>query len=152
MLILQCQLLQQTLLENPPQVAKSAMCTFGTSHLKKSITRIRPQVRHHRIHRVVPCDSLVGQKHAINGKMKQTRHIIKCHCHLPKRKVETRSLLVPPLHKCTNQTMVNQAAAGILKPRKTGALHSVTPPPCSHDRGGLFIMHHVYLLSVVDAF
>jgi len=66
--------------------------------------------------------------------------------------VETQSLLVPPLHKCTYQPVVNQAVAGILKPRKTGALQSVTPPPSSHDRGGLFIMHHIYLLSVVDAF
>jgi len=59
---------------------------------------------------------------------------------------------VPPLHKSTNQTVVNQAVAGILKPRKTGVLQSVTPPPCNHDMGGIFIMHHIYLLSVVDAF
>jgi len=140
------------LLENPLQVAKSAMCTFCLRHLNMSLTRIRPQVRHHPLHRDVPCDSLVGQKHAINGEMQQTGHIIKCHCHLPKWKVETRSLLMPPLHKGTNQTMVNHVVACILKPTKTSALHTVTPPTCSHYRGGFFVMHHLYLLSVVDAF
>jgi len=123
-----------------PQVAKSTICTFCTSHFKKSITWIRPQLLHHRIHRIVLCDSLIGQKRAISVKMQQTRHIIKCHCYLPKRKVETRSLLVLPLHKCTNKTVVNQAIAGILKPIKTRALNSVTPPPCSHDRDDVFIV------------
>ena len=73
-------------------------------------------------------------------------------CHLPKRKVETQSLFVPPLHKSTYQTVVNQAVVGILKPTKTGALHFGFPPPCSHDGGGIVIMHRLYLLSVVDAF
>jgi len=94
----------------------------------------------------------MGQKHAINGEMQQTGHIIKCHCHLPKQKVETRSLLMPPLHKSTYQTVVNQVVAGILKPAKTGALQSVYPPPCIHDRGGIVIMHRLYLLSFIDAF
>jgi len=62
MLIRQRQLLQHTLLKNPPKVAKSATCNSGTSHLHKSMTRIRPQVRHHQIHRIVPCDKLVGTK------------------------------------------------------------------------------------------
>jgi len=93
----------------------------------------------------------VGQEHAINGDMQQRGHIIKCDCHLPKRKVKAGSLLVPPLHKGTNQTMFNQAVAGILEPTKAGAMQSVLPPPCSHDRFGFFIMHHFYLLSVADA-
>jgi len=48
--------------------------------------------------------------------------------------------------------MVNQAVAGILKSTKAGAMQSVLPPLCSHDRGGFFIMHHFYLLSVADAY
>ena len=59
---------------------------------------------------------------------------------------------MPPLHKGTNQTMVNLAVVGILKPTKAGALQLVLPSLCSHDRDGFFIMHHFYLLSVVDAF
>ena len=128
------------------------MYTFVLRHLNMSFTRIRPQVRHHPLHCDVPCDSPVGQKHAINEEMQQTVHIIKCHCHLPKQKVETQSLLVPPLHKGTNQTVINHVVACILKPTKTGALQTVTPPTCSHDMGGFFAMLHLYLLSVVDAF
>jgi len=59
---------------------------------------------------------------------------------------------VSPLHKGTDQTMVNQVVAGILEPTKVGAMQSVLPPLCNHDRDGFFIMHHFYLLSVVDAF
>jgi len=128
------------------------MCTFGVFDLLKSITRTRSQVRLHQFHCLVLCDSPVGHKHVANGEMHQTDHIIKCDCHLPKRKVEAGSLLVPPLHKGTNQTMVNQAVAGILKPTKASALQSIMPPLCSHDRDGFFIMHQFYLLSVVDAF
>jgi hypothetical protein len=84
--------------------------------------------------------------------MQLTGHIIKCDYHLPNRKVEAGSLLVPPLHKGTNQTVVKQAVAGILKPTKAGVMQFVFPPPCSHDRFGVIIMHHIYLLSIVDAF
>jgi len=48
--------------------------------------------------------------------------------------------------------VANHVVAGILKPRKTSALLSVTPPPYNHDRSGIFIMHHIYLLFVADAF
>jgi len=59
---------------------------------------------------------------------------------------------VPPLHKSTYQTVVNQVVAGILNSTKTATLHSGFPPPCNHDKGGIVIMRHLYLLSVVDAF
>jgi len=95
------------------------MCTSGASHLLKSISHIRARIPDHQIHRIVPRNKLVGQKHAINGEMQQTGHIIKCHCHLPKQKLEARSLLVPPLRKCRNQVMVKLVVADILKPRKT---------------------------------
>ena len=59
---------------------------------------------------------------------------------------------MPPLHKGTNQTMVNQVVAGILKLTKVGALQSVLPPLCSRDRDDFLIMHIPNFLSVADAF
>ena len=35
------------------------------------------------------------QECAHDGETQQTRHIIKCHCHLSHRKMEARGLLVP---------------------------------------------------------
>ena len=72
--------------------------------------------------------------------------------HQVSRKVETRSLLMSTLHKSIYQTVINQVVVGILKPTKTGALYYGFPPLCIHDRGGIVIMHRLYLLSVVDAF
>jgi len=82
----------------------------------------------HHLHSLVPWHTLVGQQYAINGEMQQTRHIIKCHCHLPKRKMEARCLQVPPLHKCRTQHVTNLVVAGILQLLKTGVSQSITPP------------------------
>jgi len=122
----------------PPNLISKGFSLFFPSQKIK--------VESSKIEGAIPINGLIPKNH------EHTCHIIKCDCHLPKRKVEARSLLVPPLYKCTDETVVNQAVAGILKPRQTGALQSVTPPPCNHDKGGLFIMHHFYLLSTADAF
>jgi len=45
--------------------------------------------------------------------------------------------------------MVNRAVVGILKPTKAGALQSVLPPLCNHNKDGFFIMHLPNLLSVM---
>jgi len=107
--------LLKTGIENIPQLAKTCMGTIHLFHLLLSLVHISLQQLHHHINCIKPGKwTIVVQERALDGKMQQIWHIIKCHCHLPHRKVVARGLLMSSLNKDRNKIVIKNTIVCIL--------------------------------------
>ncbi|KAK2368367.1 hypothetical protein QL285_081566 [Trifolium repens] len=81
-------------LEMPLHICVPGMGPFGDMDLLRSISWVGSKKIHHQFYTPSSVEKLMIRQSTLVGEIQQTRHIIKCHCHLLRQHVEVGGLLV----------------------------------------------------------